>query len=75
MNPDVKAGAGLGALVLSVNLLLLLTQKGMISQTEAREVVDLGLLNLEQQERTASPSMQETVQAARSILTEIVGQF
>lgn len=75
MNPDVKAGAGLGAFVLSVNLLLLLTQKGMISQTEAREVVDLGLLNLEQQERTASSSMQETVQAARSILTEIVGQF
>lgn len=75
MNLDVKSGAGLGALVLSVNLLLLLTQKGTISETEAREVVDLGLLNLEQQERTASPSMQETVHAARSILTEIVGQF
>ena len=75
MNLDVKTGAGLGALVLSVNLLLLLTQKGMISETEAREVVDLGLLNLEEQQRTASSSMQEAVQSARSILTEIAGRF
>ena len=75
MNPDVKAGAGLGALVLSMNLLLLLTQKGTISETEAREVVDLGLLNLEEQERTATSSMQAAVRVARGILTEIAERF
>ena len=75
MNQDVKAGAGLGAFVLSVNLLLLLTQKGTISEVEARELVDLGLLNLEEQEQTASSSMRGAVRAARSLLTEIANSL
>lgn len=75
MNQDVKAGAGLAAFVLSVNLLLLLTQKGTISVVEAREVVDLGLLNLEEQEQTASSSMRGAVRAARSLLAEIANSL
>ncbi|MEP2827829.1 hypothetical protein [Parvibaculum sp.] len=75
MNRDVKDGAGLGAFVLSINLLFLLTQKGTISETEAREIVDLGLLNLEEQERTASSSMQGAVRAARSLLIEIANSL
>ncbi len=75
MNRDIEAGAGLSAFVLSVNLLLLLTQKGTVSETEAREIIDLGLLNLEEQERLASSSMQAAVRAARGILTEIAARF
>ena len=75
MNQDIKTGAGLGAFVLSVNLLLLLTQKGTISETEAREIVDLGLLNLEEQERLASSSLRGAVRAARGLLMEIADRF
>ena len=75
MNQDIKTGARLGAFVLSVNLLLLLTQKGTISEMEAREIVDLGLLNLEEQERLASSSMRDAVRAARGLLMEIAGRF
>ena len=71
MDPDMEAGAGLSAFVLTMNLFLLLLQKGSISQAEAREVVDLGLLNLEEHERLAGTSMQAAVRASRSILNEI----
>lgn len=65
------SGTDIGALLLSLNTLLILQRKGILTDVEAREIVEQALLNLETHEKLASPQSQSAIRNARQTLESI----
>jgi hypothetical protein len=73
MATDYTDPIGLSAFLLSMNTMLMLEKKGVISHDETKEIVEQALLNLEQHQTTAGPANQTVFQTARSILEGLRG--
>ncbi len=61
-------GMGLGGFLLSMNTMLMLEKKGLLTAVETKEIVEQALLNLETHEAMASPAEQPGFRSARTIL-------
>lgn len=61
---------GLSAFLLSVNTMLMLEKKGVLTHDEMKEIVEQALLNLETHQQKATWAAQQVFQASRGILEE-----
>jgi hypothetical protein len=65
-----EPGIGLGAFLLSMNTMLMLEKKGVLTPEETKEILAQALLNLETHETQAGPKGLEAAKAARVLLEQ-----
>jgi hypothetical protein len=66
-----EPGVGISAFLLSLGLFFTLTEKGLLSSNDARNIVDLALRNLESDGETGKALPEEMAVSARHILQSI----
>lgn len=70
MLSEYKDPLSLTAFLLSMNTMLMLEKKGLLTHDEAKEIVEQALLNLETQEQKTPLDSQEVSKAARAVLEQ-----
>lgn len=69
------SGIGLGSLLLTVGLLTTLIERDLLAAEDARDIVDLALINLQMHEKLGQADSREIMLSARRALENIRAQF
>jgi hypothetical protein len=69
---DLAAGAGIGSFVLVTLIMRTLIERGVLSASDCAEIVDQGLLDLEQRQHTIPARDRRVWSAGRLVLAELL---